>query len=92
MDRSPVGGEQTFVPVYLYFLTPHNAGLAHAPGHHRGVTGDPTPAGEDASRHGYAVNVVGFGLWPDQDDRYALMGGFNGLSGIEIHLATGCAR
>ena len=68
----PLDGEAPRGDVDVERLGAADAGLAHAPGHHRGVDGLAAAAGQDALRGDHAGQVVGVGLPAYQDDLLAL--------------------
>ena len=69
-----------------------DAGLAHAPGDHRGVRGLAAARGQDALRGDHAGQVVGVGLAPDQDHPLAGRGHLGRAVRVEDGLAHGGAR
>jgi hypothetical protein len=68
-----------------------DAGLADLAGDDRGMRGGSAPGGDDALGHGHAVEVVGRGFDPDEDDLLAVGHPFDGLVGIEDGPAHGRA-
>ena len=69
-----------------------NAGPAHAPGHHRGVTGHAAAGGNDPPGGVHSVDVLRAGFFPDEDHRLARAPPSLGLVGVEDHRPGGGAR
>ena len=63
-------------------------GLAHTPGDDGGVRGHAAAGGEDRGDGGHGREVLGGGLRPDQDDRFARFGA--GLSGFGVEDDAAC--
>jgi len=82
-------GELARSQVDLELLGPANAGLAHPPGHDRGMAGLAAAAGQDAAGGDHAVQVIGVGLPADQDDGLARVGLLDGPGRVEHGLADG---
>jgi hypothetical protein len=59
-----------------------DAGRSHAARDHRGVAGHAAARGEDAFGGVHAVNVLGAGLDPHQNDLAARLGGLHGFSDV----------
>ena len=71
--------------VNLHPLAAHDAGFAQAAGDHRGVAGDPAPAGDHSGGGDDAVNVVGLGFRAHQYDLFPPPGQVFGNVGVEAH-------
>ncbi len=57
--------------LHVHRFTAGDAHLSHLPGHDRGVGRHPAPGRQEALRRVHAVNVVGAGLLPHQQDALA---------------------
>ncbi len=74
-------------------LGPAHRGLAPPTGDHGGVADQPATRREDALGHLHAVDVLGRGLLAHQDHLLAVVGGADGLVGVEIgHAHRGPGR
>ncbi len=71
---------------------PGDARLADLAGDDRGVRGRAAAGGDDPLAHGHAVEVVGRGLDPDQDDLLAAVDPLDGGVGVEHGPPDGRAR
>ncbi len=91
-DRAVGQGELLAGHVDLELVGAADAGLAHAAGDDGRVAGLAAAAGQDAAGGDHAVQVVGVGLAPDQDDRLALGGPGHRRGRVEHGLADGRAR
>ena len=70
---------------------PGDARLADLAGDDRGVRGRAAAGGDDPLAHGHAVEVVGRGLDPDEDDLLAALDPLDGGVGVEHGPADGRA-
>ena len=86
VDREQAPGQVDFD-----HLRPRHTGLAHPAGYHGRVAGLAAARGQHAPGHDQAVDVVGVGLDPDQDDGLALFTQRLGAVGVEDRLAAGRA-
>ncbi len=84
-------GNRALGHVDLQGLAAGHAGLADAPGHHGRVGGLAAAAGQDPLGREKAVNILGLGLLPDQQDLLPLPSLGLGPVGIQHDLAGGGA-
>ena len=68
------------------------ASLSQAPGHHGGMAGGASTAGEDAHGLKDAVDVIGVGLGANQDYALSRPSCLGGLGGIKICVARSRTR
>src|SRR5947209_19633451 len=73
-------------------FTSRDAGKAEPACHYRRVAGRATTSRQDTLGYQHTMDIIGAGLWPDQDDRCSRFTQFFGAVRVETGLAAGGSR